>query len=263
MKPKVIVLGAAGKMGKNIIMAINESKELELVGAIEKKGHPAIGMDSGENAGIGKNQILITDNLENIISNADLTIDFTSPLSSIENIKINHKYKKPAVIGTTGFSNEQLNLIKDLSKDIPILLSPNMSIGVNLLFNLVKIAAEKLGKDYDVEIIELHHRLKKDAPSGTALKIKDIIAKELGIENIIYGREGITGERSKNEIGVFAVRAGDIVGEHTVIFATTGERIEITHRASSRMTFAKGAVKAALFIIQQKPGLYSMQDVLF
>lgn len=259
---KVSVIGAAGKMGKNIINAIHQSDGVQIVGAVERRGNSAVGKDSGEIAGAGKNNVIITDNLENIIKDSDVTIDFTSPESTVENIRLNEKYLKPAVIGTTGFSTEQRDIINDVSKKIPILLSPNMSIGVNLLFKLVQITAQALGKNYDVEIVEMHHRFKKDAPSGTAKKLGEIICNTLDIKNRLYGREGFIGERTDNEIGIFAVRAGDIVGEHTVIFSGIGERIELTHRAHSRMTFAQGAVKAAIFIIKQKPGLYSMLDVL-
>jgi len=262
MAIKTTVIGAAGRMGKNIINAIHQSDELQIVGAVEKRDNHAVGKDSGEIAGTGKNNIIITDNLENIIKDSDVTIEFTSPEATMENIKLNEKYLKPAVIGTTGFSNEQKDIITEISKKIPIVLSPNMSIGVNLLFKLVEITARALGKNYDVEIVEAHHRFKKDAPSGTAKKLSEIICDTLGIKNRLPGREGFTGERTDNEMGIFAVRAGDIVGEHTVIFGGIGERIELIHRAHSRMTFAQGAVIAAIFIVKQNPGLYSMLDVL-
>ncbi len=262
MTVKAIIIGAAGKMGKNIINAISQTNEIEITGAVEKSGSNFIGLDSGEVAGIGKNNVIITDNLEQIIKNGDVTIDFTSPEATLNNIKINEKYLKPAVIGTTGFTEEQKNIILEISKKIPVLFSPNMSIGVNLLFKLVEITAKALNRNYDVEIVEAHHRYKKDAPSGTARKLEEIVSNALGIKNKIYGREGTVGERSSNEIGIFAVRAGDIVGEHTVIFGGIGERIELIHRAHSRMTFAKGALQAAIFIAKQSPGIYSMMDVL-
>ncbi len=259
---KTVVIGAAGKMGRNIINAVSKNQELELSGAVELAGSQFIGNDSGELAGIGKNGIQIKDNLEEVIQNSEVSIDFTSPESTLSNIKINLKYNKPAVIGTTGFSDKQMDKIREAGKQIPILISPNMSIGVNLLFKLTEITTKTLSNNYDIEIVEAHHRFKKDAPSGTAKKLGEIIKGNSDITKTIYGRDGMIGERKSDELAILSVRAGDIVGDHTVIFGGIGERIELTHRAHSRMTFAQGAVKATLFIVKQKPGIYSMQDVL-
>lgn len=261
MAIKIAVIGASGRMGHELIKAVKEA-DFELAGAIDKVH---IGEDSGELAGIGKNNITISESLENIISQSEVTIDFTSPQATIQNIKVNQKNNIPAVIGTTGLTDEQVEELKQIGKDIPIVFSPNMSVGVNLLFKLTELAGKTLDKGFDVEIIESHHRLKKDSPSGTANKLLDILIKTLKRDkpkDAKYGREGMVGERTDNEICVHAVRGGDIVGDHTVMFAGTGERIELTHKASSRQTFAKGAVKAAEWVKSQSPGLYSMFDVL-
>lgn len=261
MSIKVVIVGASGRMGRELVKAVNESR-IELAGAVDKIN---TGSDSGELSGIGKNSITITDNLEEVIKTSDVTVEFTSPEAAIHNIQINQQFNKPAVIGTTGLSGDQIKTIEEAAKNIPIVFSPNMSIGVNLLFKLTELTASILNKGFDVEIIEAHHRLKKDAPSGTANKLLDILINTLKRDknkDAVYGRQGITGERKDNEIGVMALRGGDIVGEHTVMFAGTGERIELTHKATSRQTFAKGALKAAEWLITQKPGLYSMFDVL-
>ncbi|MEW6556415.1 MAG: 4-hydroxy-tetrahydrodipicolinate reductase [Elusimicrobiota bacterium] len=253
---KLTVCGACGKMGKMIIDRILTDNELKLVGAVEKKGHPFIEQMI--------NKIKITDNIETVIKNTDVVIDFTNPEATLEHLGIAIRNvvagSCPAfVIGTTGISEKGLEKIKEVSNTCAIVFSPNMSAGVNLLFKLVDEVAGVLS-NYDVEIVEAHHNQKKDAPSGTAVKIADIISGKLKLSKI-YGRTGITGPRKK-EIGIHAVRAGDIVGEHTVIFAGSGERLELIHRAHSRETFAAGAVKAAKWIFSKKPGLYSMQDVL-
>ncbi len=262
MSLKICVMGAAGRMGKEIIKAISNFENIELAGAIEKENTPFIGTDSGEITGIGKNNIPITSSLEDIIDNIDIVIDFTAADATMKNLDICEMHNKGIVIGTTGIDDTGKDKIKDKSQTIPIVFSPNMSIGVNLLFKLVEITAGILKDGYDVEIIEAHHRYKKDAPSGTAKKLEEIVVNALNIEDVKYGREGLIGERKNKEIGVFAVRAGDIVGEHTVMFGGIGERIELTHKAHSRATFANGAVKAALFLKDKKNGLYSMFDVL-
>ncbi len=262
MEMKVCVMGAAGRMGKEIIKAINNFNNIKLSAAVEVPNSPVINSDSGEIAGIGKNNILISDSPEKVISKVDVVIDFTSPESTLNNLDICEKNNKGIVIGTTGLDDAGKSIIKDKSKKIPIVFSPNMSVGVNLLFKLVEITSKILNSGYDVEIIEAHHRFKKDAPSGTAKKLEEIAAKELNIDDIKYGREGFVGERKEKEIGVFSIRAGDIVGDHTVMFSNIGERIELTHKAHSRATFANGAVKAALFLQNKTSGLYSMFDVL-
>jgi 4-hydroxy-tetrahydrodipicolinate reductase len=262
---KLTVCGAAGRMGSRIIALLKDYPEIKLVGAVESKDNPRLGNDAGVVAGIGQLGIKIVDDIEKVIDNTDIAVNFTNPEATIEHLKIVKEYKKSIVIGTTGFDNNQISLIQETSKEIPIVLSPNMSIGVNLLFKILKDVAKVLGDDYDVEIIEVHHRMKKDAPSGTAIKMAKVISEALGRnfdEVAVYARKGIIGERTKKEIGIQTVRAGDIVGEHTVIFGGLGERIEIVHKASSRDTFAMGALKAVLWLYGKPAGLYDMGDVL-
>ncbi|OQA89850.1 MAG: 4-hydroxy-tetrahydrodipicolinate reductase [Elusimicrobia bacterium ADurb.Bin231] len=248
---KVTVCGAAGKMGKLIIEKIMADKDTELSGATELAGHPAIGSKIGE--------VTITDSFTKAIENCDIAIDFTAPGSTLKNIESAVKSGKDLVIGTTGIEQQGIDTIQEAAKTIPIVFSPNMSVGINLLFKLVEEVSGILSS-YDVEIVEAHHNQKKDAPSGTAAKLADIISKKLEL-NKVYGRYGMVGARGK-EIGIHAVRAGDIIGEHTVTFAGPGERIELIHRAHSRNPLADGAVKAAKWLIGKKPGLYSMKDVL-
>ncbi|ACI20959.1 4-hydroxy-tetrahydrodipicolinate reductase [Thermodesulfovibrio yellowstonii] len=262
---KIAVCGAAGRMGSRIVALSRDYPELKLTGAIESKTNPKIGTDAGIIAGIGEIGVKIDDRLEKAIDNADVVINFTSPEATLEHLEIVKKFKKSMVIGTTGFSNEQLSIIQKASKKIPIVLSPNMSIGVNLLFKILKDVAKVLGDDYDIEIVEAHHRMKKDAPSGTAIKMAKVIAEALNRnfdEVAVYARKGIIGERTKKEIGIQTVRAGDIVGEHTVIFGGLGERIEIIHKASSRDTFARGALRAVIWLYGKPAGFYDMGDVL-
>lgn len=262
---KVIVSGACGRMGSRIISAIVNDEKIKLVGALEKKGHPSFGKDAGEVNGLGKLGVLISDDLEHIIDEGAVLIEFTNPETSLEHLRTAIEHNKAMVIGTTGFSDEQLKEMKEIATQIPCVMAPNMSVGVNLLFKLAKDIAPVLGDDYDIEIVEAHHRKKKDAPSGTAIRIAEILTETLGRnlkESGVYGRRGTTGERTRKEIGIHAVRAGDIVGEHTITFAGTGERLEITHRAHSRDTFAQGAMRAVKFVNKAKKGLYDMQDVL-
>lgn len=261
MSIKAIIVGASGRMGRELIKAVNESN-MELAGAVDIVDQ---GVDSGELAGIGKNDIIIADKLEKVINECDVTMEFTSPDATIQHIKINQEFNKPAVIGTTALSEEQKEEIEKVGQSIPIVISPNMSVGVNVLFKLTELTASILKEGFDAEIIEAHHKLKKDAPSGTANKLLDILLQALKRDkekDVVYGREGIIGERKDSEIGMSVIRAGDIVGEHTVLFAGTGERLELTHKASSRQTFARGAVTAAEWLVSQEPGLYSMFDVL-
>lgn len=264
---KAVVTGAAGRMGSRIISVLATAEGIRLQAAVERKGHPLVGQDAFGLAGVPSTGvlILITDDLHAALKAGDVLIDFTTPEASIEHARVCAELKKPAVIGTTGIQKEVAEEIKKLAQHTPIILSPNMSIGVNLSFKVLVEIAKALGDDYDVEIVEAHHRMKKDAPSGTALKMAQVIAHALGrnLDEVgVYARKGIIGERSKKEIGIQTIRAGDIVGEHTVIFAGKGERIEFTHRAHSRDTFAAGAVRAAKWIIGKKPALYDMQDVL-
>jgi 4-hydroxy-tetrahydrodipicolinate reductase len=264
MAVKIVVTGAAGKMGKMIIQAIAQDPQAVLAGAVEVPGSSALGRDAGEFAGIEKKNVAITDNLESCLSQADVLIDFTSPESTIANLAVAEKLGKRVVIGTTGLSDEQNAKIKASGRSIAVVCSPNMSIGVNLLFKLVEQVTAAL-RDYDIEIIEAHHRLKKDSPSGTADKLARIIAETLrkDVNDIgVFGRKGLVGERRKGELGVHAVRGGDIVGDHTILFAGEGERIEIKHQAHSRMTFAAGAVRAARFLMGKTSGFYTMKEVL-
>ncbi|MFH2011408.1 MAG: 4-hydroxy-tetrahydrodipicolinate reductase [Pseudomonadota bacterium] len=262
---KTIVVGAAGRMGGRIINAINETEGIELVGAVEYKNHPATGKDAGEVVGLGKLNIELMDDLATIIDLGDVIIDFTNNTASLRHLEIVAKNKKAIVIGSTGFSAKEMDEVKKLSDNAKCVLSPNMGVGVNLVFKIIEDISKVLGDDFDIEIVEAHHRFKKDSPSGTAMKIAQIIAQTLkrDLDEVgVYGRKGIVGERKQKEIGIQAVRAGDIVGDHTVIFGGLGERLEVTHRAHSRDTFARGAVRAAKWIVNQKNGLYDMQDVL-
>lgn len=256
---RIIVCGAAGKMGTKILELANQDSRFQIVGAIESESHPVIGKK------ILDGQIEVTPNLASLKNSADVLIDFTTPQATLLHLKtIRHWKKISAVIGTTGFSSSQFARIKKIVKKMPILISPNMSTGVNLMFHLVRSIARKLS-NYDIEIIESHHNQKKDAPSGTALSLAKEIAAELKrnlTHDLIYGRKGNVGARKPKEIGIHAVRAGDIVGEHKVIFAGKGEQLELIHRASSRDAFASGALQAAQWIFNKRHGLYSMKDLL-
>jgi len=261
---KVVVSGACGRMGSRVIANLIVQSDMKLVGALERAGHPELGRDIGEVLGLNSAGVKLSKDAEEAIKEGDVLVEFSSPEVSIEHLQFAAKNKKAAVIGTTGFSSIQIENIKKLCRDIPCILSPNMSIGVNLLFKILKEIAPIL-KDYDIEILEMHHALKRDAPSGTALRLAQVIADSLGIDlekNGVYGRKGITGERRKKEIGIHSVRGGDVIGEHTVIFAGQGERIELTHRASSRDAFALGTLKAIRFAANAGPGLYDMEIVL-
>lgn len=262
---KITVAGATGRMGSRITALLKEYEGLRLTGAFEKKGHKDVGKDIGSLVGIGEIGIRLEDALENVIDDSDVIIDFTHTNSSIEHLRIASAKGKAMVIGTTGFSKDDIKEMEALCKNIPCVLAPNMSVGVNLLLKVLQDVARVLGDDYDIEIIEVHHRLKKDAPSGTALKMAQVVADAINRnldEVAVYARKGMIGERTKKEIGIQTVRAGDIVGEHTVLFGGLGERIEITHKASSRDTFARGALRAALWLSGKPAGLYDMQDVL-
>ncbi len=262
---KAIVTGAAGRMGCSIIRAIHQTDGIEVVGAVERDGHPLFGRDAGEVAGLGPMKVRIVYGLENILERADVVIDFTTPQATIANMEKVSTAGKAWVIGSTGFTKEEEDNLRRLTGKFPCVFSPNMSVGVNILFKIIQDVAKVLGDDYDVEIIEAHHRHKKDAPSGTAMKMAQVVANSLGRDLSVVGkfsRHGITGERDRKEIGVQSIRAGDIVGDHTVMFCGTGERIEITHRAQSRDNFAIGAVRAAMWVVKQKPGMYDMMDVL-
>ena len=262
---KVIVTGATGRMGSRITALLEDYHNLRLVGAVEREGHEAIDKDIGRLIGIGDIDVKLTDSLEEIIDNSNVIINFTTTSATMRHLKVAAERKKAIVIGTTGFSKEETESIREICREIPVVLAPNMSVGVNLLLKILQDIARVLGDDYDIEIVEAHHRLKKDAPSGTAIKMAEVIADAVNrnLDDVaVYTRKGIIGERAKKEIGIQTIRAGDIVGEHTVLFGGLGERIEITHKASNRDTFARGALKAASWVINQRPGLYDMQDVL-
>jgi 4-hydroxy-tetrahydrodipicolinate reductase len=261
----VVVCGAAGRMGSTLVRLIHENRAMKLAGAVEFSSNPQIGKDAGEVAGVGKVGVLIVAEIAPLLKGPVVIVEFTAPDATLGHAKIAAKRNVPIVIGTTGLNPKQLAEIKRLSSRTRILISANMSLGVNLLVSLMGRVAKTLGDDYDVEIVEAHHRFKKDAPSGTALALARPIAEALkrDLDQAgVCGRKGIVGERTKQEIGLLSVRAGDIVGEHTVIFGGLGERVEFIHRAQSRETFARGALRAAQWLVKQKKGLYSMQDVL-
>jgi 4-hydroxy-tetrahydrodipicolinate reductase len=252
-------------MGGAVVRAIQQSRDIKLVAAVDNPNSTRVGKDAGEVASAGHLGIEVSAGIEPYLTAQSVVIDFTNPEASLGFLRAASKKRAPVVIATTGFNAKQLAEIKRLSKRTPTLLSANTSLGVNVLVSLLGKAAKMLGDDYDVEIVEAHHRFKKDAPSGTALALGRSVAQALNrdLEKIgINGRKGIVGERSKKEIGLFSVRAGDIVGEHTVIFGGIGERLEFIHRAHSRDTFARGAIRAAQWLVKRKPGLYGMQDVL-
>lgn len=262
---KLAITGCAGRMGKHLVEACTQHEGVSLGAASERPGSSLIGADAGELAGVGRLGIAIVDDLDRVANDFDVLVDFTRPEVTLAHLELCRARGRKLVIGTTGFSEEQKQAIRDAANDIAIVFAPNMSVGVNVCFKLLEMAAKVLGDDYDVEIIEAHHRFKIDAPSGTALRMGEVVADALGRDLrqcAVYGREGVTGERDRNTIGFETIRAGDVVGDHTVLFATQGERIEITHKASSRMTFATGAVRAAHWLMNKDKGLFDMQDVL-
>jgi 4-hydroxy-tetrahydrodipicolinate reductase len=262
---KIAIAGAAGRMGRNLVKAAHHNNDALVGAGSERSESSLIGVDLGELCGEGRFDIALVDNLEQVISNFDVVIDFTAPVSTLANIELCKKHAKKIVIGTTGFSDAEKQLIDEAAKSISIVMAPNYSVGVNLVFKLLEKAAQVMGDYCDIEIIEAHHRHKVDAPSGTAIGMGEAIAGAMGnklSDVAVYAREGITGERTKNEIGFATIRAGDIVGEHTAMFVDIGERVEITHKASDRMTFANGAVKAAVWLAEKPAGFYTMTDVL-
>lgn len=261
----VAVAGAAGRMGKALIQAIADSTQLNLTAALEQPGLSIIGADAGELAGIGANDVAITDDLNAACEDFDVLIDFTIAPATVANVSTCLAHGRRMVIGTTGLSQEERAGLQSAAQTIAVVQATNFSVGVNATFKLAEIAAAILGDDVDVEVTEAHHRHKVDAPSGTAVTLGEVVAASLGRdlgEVAIHGREGFTGERDRRTIGFNSIRAGSIVGDHTVMFAGEGERIEITHRAESRMNFAMGALRAAVFVANQEAGLFDMQDVL-
>lgn len=260
----VVIAGAAGRMGHALLEGVLADNELRLHAALEHAASPAVGRDAGEFVG-GSCGVKVSADLVAALQGADVLVDFTRPEPSLEYLEACRKTGTKLVIGTTGFSPAQKQVIQDAAADTAIVFAPNMSVGVNLLINLVQAAAKVLSEGYDIEIIEAHHRHKVDAPSGTALRLGEAAASALGrnlSECAIYGREGVTGERDPSTIGFATVRGGDVVGDHTVLFAGIGERVELTHKASSRATFALGALRAAKFLAAKRVGLFDMQDVL-
>src|SRR5215470_75638 len=262
---EVVVAGAAGRMGSRLIALLKEDAELRLVGALEAPGHPSLGRDAGESAGVGRLTVPITGDAEAVLGKDRILIEFSVPEASLAHVRIVARQGGSAVIGTTGFSASQREELENLGREAPILVSPNMSVAVNVAFRILADMARMLGDEYDVEIVETHHRFKKDAPSGTAMRMAEVVAQALGrdlAQTAVYDRHGKLAERSRKDIGIAALRSGDVVGEHTVSFGSLGERLELTHRAHSRDNFARGALRAARFIATARPGLYSMQDVL-
>jgi len=262
---KVAVIGAAGRMGKTNIEAITQAEGVTLGAAIVESDSSLIGVDAGEMAGVGKLGVAVVGSLEAAKDDFDVLIDFTAPQVTLANLAFCAEHGKKIVIGTTGLSDQEKAELESFADKVAIMFAPNMSVGVNVTLKLLEMAASVLGDDYDVEIIEAHHRHKVDSPSGTALRMGEAVADALGRdlkECAVYGREGQIGPRTQKEIGFETIRAGDVVGDHTVLFATEGERVEITHKASSRMTFAKGAVRACGWLADKESGLFDMQDVL-
>jgi 4-hydroxy-tetrahydrodipicolinate reductase len=262
---RIAVAGASGRMGLCLIKAAVLAESAALVVAVSRPGSDAIGKDAGELIGIGALGIKVVDDLVSVVDQFDVLIDFTRPDASMAFIELCRQAGKKIVIGTTGYSDAQKAVIAEAAKEVAIVLAPNMSVGVNLALKLLEMTAKVMGDYTDIEVIEAHHRHKVDAPSGTALRMGEVIADALGRDLkdcAIYGREGNTGERNRKTIGFSTIRAGDIVGEHTVMFADEGERLEITHKATSRMTFANGALRATVWLTDKPNGLYDMQDVL-
>ncbi|WP_026603867.1 4-hydroxy-tetrahydrodipicolinate reductase [Methylomonas sp. 11b] len=262
---RIAVVGASGRMGLCLLKAAMATENAELTVAVSRPNSLAIGKDAGELAGVAAAGIQVTDDLAALTDKFDVLIDFTRPEASIKYIDICRQAGKKIVIGTTGYSDAQKAAIAEAAKDVAIVIAPNFSVGVNLSLKLLEMTAKVMGGYTDIEVIEAHHRHKVDAPSGTALRMGEVVAAALGRDLkdcAIYGREGDTGARDRKTIGFSTIRAGDIVGEHTVMFADEGERVEITHKATSRMTFANGAVRAATWLADKQSGLFDMQDVL-
>lgn len=249
-------------MGKTNIFTAAQDSECKVVGAVEHPGSGLIGLDAGEVAGFGKIDVAIVDDIKKTPKDSNVIIDFTTPAALASNIDFALVNKIAMVIGTTGLEDKDMNLIRQAANTIPLICAPNYSIGINLLAKLTKFAAEVLKDGFDAEIIESHHHGKKDSPSGTAMKLVNVLKEAYRTEDVVFGREGIVGERPAKQIGVHAIRGGDIVGDHTVLFAGIGERIELTHRASTRETLSRGAMRAAKYIVAKGKGLYTMDDVL-
>jgi len=258
------IAGSGGRMGRTLIEAVLAAEDGQLVAALEAPGNPLLGKDAGEMVGHACG-VAVSDDIEAALARADCLIDFTRPEGSLQHLALARKHGVHMVIGTTGFTTEQKLVIQDAARDIPIVFAANMTVGVNAVFKLLDVAARILNEGYDIEVIEAHHRHKVDAPSGTALRMGEVVAAALGrdlAECAVYGREGHTGERPATQIGFSTIRGGDIVGDHTVLWAGTGERIEISHKAAGRMPYAQGSLRAARFMRGKVKGLFDMQDVL-
>lgn len=262
---RLAIVGAPGRMGRNLIQAAHQAEGVAVGAALARSGSSLLGTDAGELAGIGKTGVTVTDDLLKVVNDFDVLIDFTRPEGTLEYLAFCRQHQKAMVIGTTGFDDAGKAAIRAAAEEIGIVFAANFSVGVNLMLNLLQQAASVMGEYADIEIVEAHHRHKVDAPSGTALAMGEAIADAMEWkleDHAVYAREGHTGERKPHTIGFATVRAGDIIGEHTALFADIGERIEISHKASNRMTFAKGAVRAAVWVESRKSGLYDMRDVL-
>jgi len=262
---RVAITGAAGRMGKTLIAAINEADDLELGAALEHPGNPTVGQDAGETAGVGRLGVTIVEHVKSCVDDFDVAVDFTVPAATLELAEVCAERSKALVVGTTGFTDDELAAMHQYAAHIPVFMAPNMSVGVNLVFKLIEIAAAALGDSVDVEVIEAHHRHKIDAPSGTAVRMGEVLAEALGRDlstDAVYGRQGITGARERKTIGFSTIRGGDIVGEHTVLYAGDGVHLDIAHRAQSRMNFAQGALRAVRYLEGKPPGLYDMQMLL-
>ncbi len=262
---KAVVAGGAGRMGKRLVALLREDSRFQVVGAVERKGHADLGRDAGEVAGMGAFGVPLVDDFEKVLPGAQVVLDFTAPAAAMEHLEAASRHGVAMVIGTTGLSDADLKRARELTDRIPCVRSPNMSVGVNVLYGVLAQVARGLGDSYDIEVIEAHHHFKKDAPSGTAERMAQVLAEAVGrdLKEVgVYGRHGLVGERTAKEIGVHAIRAGDIVGDHTIMFGGMGERIEITHRAQSRDNFAYGAIRAAAWVVGKPAGFYSFLDVL-
>lgn len=266
---KVAVVGVAGRMGRALVRLLDAHPTLELSAAVARPGSDAVGRDAGDLSGLTGTGVTIVDSLTDAVRASELVIDFSAPDVTMETVRLCLADNRPIVIGTTGFTQSDLDIVGSAARRLPIVLAPNMSVGVNLTFKLVEIAAKALGDEVDVEVIEAHHRHKVDAPSGTAVRMGEILADTLGRnleQDAVYGRQGQTGPRERKTIGFSTIRGGEIIGEHTVMFAGAGERLELTHRAQSRDSFVEGALRAALFVAAKHEhkqfGLFDMQDVL-
>lgn len=262
---RVAITGAAGRMGRALIESLGQTEGMKLTAAFEREGIALIGADAGEVAGVGALGVAIASNLGASLTSFDTLVDFSIPVATLAAVEQARRGGRRMVIGTTGIDADGRRAIEAAARDIAIVMAPNYAIGVNLCFKLIELAAQVLGDEVDVEVIEAHHRGKIDAPSGTAVRMGEILAATLGrnlATDAVYGRQGVTGPRERKTIGFETIRAGDIVGDHTVMFAGTGERIEITHRASSRANFANGAMRAVQWLAGKPAGLYDMQDVL-